>query len=1637
MRKQKSLVLLLIFAMALSLLPQSAFAAKKKVKLNKKTVTVNVGKTVKIKLQNNKKKVKWTVTSGKKNLKLSKKKKTGVTIKGMKAGKAKVQAKVGKKKYVCKVTVKKKQANTNSDKSSDKNTNKSTPNTMTNLSTPTPKPTKEPVQTMTPPDATPTPERKHEGVYAESRELMLSSIKFDKPVEYYSLSWWDIYVAVPEGKTLKDVVPDIKKCDYTVYSYSKKAQVKAVKDVVWHEEPYNEGGSDSGYYTFAIEAEQGGKQYSQTYTMMEYSASKPTCLNNGLVYSALMINGKKYELEESIYPEHTSEVPEQHIFFPKSKDVKFEDLKNVKDCKALVVYEDTEYTISCQFDEYDNENGQRIAFRSDELQIGNLIIGTGNDHIIIHEYNQDDFTFDFTLPIGEGEVFYYDFANLFKYEEQLQKGKTLKDIFKNPAQDLKIYRAIYCNKYISDIKISNIIWHEEPYYSSGCDGGYYSFDVSITVDGKTITKQLLLIEREKKYTVSGILKAQDGQPIANATLDVYRNESYYEEEVSTDEEGRYSFEAADGTYRFEVGSSFVVNGEAIENDMTLPVYRLNGTVSRRAGTTDNWNFWFAGKTENKVVSFHVDEKNNYVAYLEKGTYDLKTETFSETFEVTGSGTKDFVVDLVKVSGKFSKDYIQFVDNENNVFYTMTNSGTYSIYLSPGTYQVMYNNIVFDTLNVTSNDIVKDFVPITCKGKILDASGIEIPQSKCDYDIEIKKDGKSYGTLKVSKYAQIKKDGYEIILPKGTYEFYYQGNSLGSVTIADKDVEKDLRMPVKYVKIQLLDKSGNVISVNSGFDITNKVTNKTYYYDINLEGDVYKEGSILLPLGTYKLDLDGIRGINMGAKEFEVTKDPDVIQIQGDVYKVSGECEINGIKDGLIKELDVYFNSVGSSTIYSYMKENKYECYLKPGDYTITISGRIGNMRDVVLGTEKIKVTSSSVEKNLISNVGSLSGKLAWKDGSGVEINDDIWEKSLRLQGDNTNIYGDTSKKGEFQFSCVPYGKYTLMYGSYEVAEVTLDSATKEHSYTIDGYQITAVLKDTDGQIVKDTNIYFNNLNDTESPVYSITSDSENGSVSIIVKETGVYEVYGYPDAEKVSFGTVTVTDKNIECTLKQVPTYKVTGKLETADGTLLGENEVYIRNKVTSKKQTYYLNQSDGVITGKFEPGTYEVIYDDGNVERFWCEFEVTDHDLVGNFKSNTYYQLAGTFSAYGKKVTEEGELYFTQGEDDEVTVSYDDTGTFSELISKGKYDVYWHNSDEWCREKIASLDISKIDDCKKMKLAQPYKIIYAQSVSAVSKSDKGDTDAETDGDTIKFAADKTMNAIDIRNYLEDKDITLTDYAGVVVDYQVVDEDEKEAAIEDDCEFAKISLASSSDLNGFSDGTVGTYMVDEDSTERKSSGSVCLSFDGKRKKSINNIAGINVQFHKLPKGAHIEITKIGLIPQDVMSVTFDESAEAVTLPDEISVVLSADNETEGTKGKDYRSDVSFDETDGSVSFVNNKDEYNAGMMFGLAAGVEGLETGAALDLSQYRYIKMEVEVEEDLDVVVKLQKKTSSIWNATNSGYFYPVNAGGKQTIYIDRDGIDSDRENCDDIAAIQVSTKKLGKKIKIYGLSLCKEMGE
>lgn len=70
-----------------------------------KSAKVTVGKTVRVKLKNNKKSVKWKVSKGTKYVKITKKSKTGCTVKGLKKGLATVQAVIGKKKYSCKITV--------------------------------------------------------------------------------------------------------------------------------------------------------------------------------------------------------------------------------------------------------------------------------------------------------------------------------------------------------------------------------------------------------------------------------------------------------------------------------------------------------------------------------------------------------------------------------------------------------------------------------------------------------------------------------------------------------------------------------------------------------------------------------------------------------------------------------------------------------------------------------------------------------------------------------------------------------------------------------------------------------------------------------------------------------------------------------------------------------------------------------------------------------------------------------------------------------------------------------------------------------------------------------------------------------------------------------------------------------------------------------------------------------------------------------------------------------------------------------------------------------------------------------------------------------------------------------------------
>lgn len=112
----------LAFCLLATAAPAMNADAKAKPKLNKKKITIKVGKTKKLKIKNLKgKKVKWK-TSNKKVVKIKKtKKKTVVKLKGKKAGTVTVTAKIGKKKYKCKVTVKGAKKNTSSNTNNNTN----------------------------------------------------------------------------------------------------------------------------------------------------------------------------------------------------------------------------------------------------------------------------------------------------------------------------------------------------------------------------------------------------------------------------------------------------------------------------------------------------------------------------------------------------------------------------------------------------------------------------------------------------------------------------------------------------------------------------------------------------------------------------------------------------------------------------------------------------------------------------------------------------------------------------------------------------------------------------------------------------------------------------------------------------------------------------------------------------------------------------------------------------------------------------------------------------------------------------------------------------------------------------------------------------------------------------------------------------------------------------------------------------------------------------------------------------------------------------------------------------------------------------------------------------------------------------
>ena len=972
MKKVRSTVaFLLVFVLSFSVIPQNVLAAKKKVKLSKKSVTVTVGKTVKVKLKNNKKKVKWTVVSGKKNVKLSKKKKTGVTIHGKKAGKAKVQAKVGKKKFVCKVTVKKAGTNQNKDKNDSKKTADPTatptvkPTEKPSLpSTPTPKPDNKPdptpIETMMPPDETPAPtvkpESNYQGLYAEKEPLIVSSVAFEKDVPSYSLNYNDIYVISEEADSLKEFVPDVTKCTYNVYCYGKKAEVKSITDVVWHDDEEWQ----KPYYSFLLTAVQSGKEYKQTVTMKLVREDSEEGSENGMTWLSLDADGEKYELEQSLHDEEG----ESGYYF-KDKEVNTSKIQNAENIKLVGVYEEQQYTVNARKEVCDD---YFVSVISDSFAKDNLAVGSGM--VYIDAKTDSHFYIDaFTATKGEVNLYPGYSEERFVYEPALEDGKTIKDIFANVVEDLKIYRAVYNNVYWNNenIEIRNVVWHDEPYYDDKTDHGYYSFNIVLTVDGQENEQSYVLVEKQKTYAVSGKLTTEDGLPIAEAEVLLSKlSDEECEYTIETDKNGCFETDLQKGTYEFELGQTFTVEDRDVVHNEKLPVYKITGKVTRTgANTPDVPGFNFESEESSCIyLRDLLGDDNRYYAYVQKGTYTVQScDCPVDTVEVTGSGTYDIKMELALVSGKGS-GYYKFVDteDENNCYWAFSVFDTYNVYLKPGTYYVKIEDATVDTIEVSLGEMTKDYEMYSCKGELLDMAGLQIPKDMYrNYEILVMRNEVVYKKLIMSpKFDEDDISGFKFDVLAGEYEFLHNGKSVGRMTVTDSNVVKDLTMPYKYVKIKMLDAEDKLISIypTRRLKFASKGTSSIYYYYMYDDESGEYTSSVVLPIGDYQC-VDYYCMPSIGDYGFTVDGSSDTVVINTNVYKISGNCKVNGTE--VSDDTWVYLHKKGDATELSNytFDEGKYEFYVEPGEYEIKVSLDSG-----MVTAADVTITNASVERNL-------------------------------------------------------------------------------------------------------------------------------------------------------------------------------------------------------------------------------------------------------------------------------------------------------------------------------------------------------------------------------------------------------------------------------------------------------------------------------------------------------------------------------------------------------------------------------------------------------------------------------------------------------------------------------------------------
>lgn len=1166
-RKRGAVAVLLALTLILAgmpLAPAKEAEAAKKMKLSKTKLSLNVGKTKKLTVKNKKKKAKVTWSSSKKKVATVSKK--GV-VKAKKAGKATITAKVKYKKKTtklkCKVTVTKKKKGKETPKPTatgeatakptakptDKATAKPTAKpTEKSTEKPTAKPTAEPTKdpgtgTLEPDKAIPWDEETMGGFY-------VSGIRFEDDTLTYKLGDKEIGLDLGDRYTsVKEAVPDLSKCTFEVYAGKERYTGVKATDIQWKD-------SRDGKYVFSLYIEKDGKTWSSGWEMCEAWDDAGGYSSDELLITAIQSGGK------TIVPQR--EVPygsDHYIIDPQGANVKA-DLPDLKTAEFTATYMGKEITIEkisnvkwVDRSYYDDWDGGTGYYRFD-LHIRNgaqkeaftLYLSDGKDRLEICRYT-------YLLDGKETLVTAVEDSDVLSVE--IPEGKTLKEVWSDPSASFA-FNCLYKDKVYEQIRPSDVNWVAEPYHDNKCDKGYYTFKLSTTVNGKTVSREYKLVEKYRgiTYRISGKLSDADGaNPPAGQKLKFENRKTYEKYTATTGESGSYAVDLPEGSYdvfwdNCPLSKVVKVEKQAKTVDIATRLKKASGTITRLGKPMADCDFRITLHDFSQYVDTyafcHTDQNGGYTAYLpQSGAAELTLFESEENAKENNDGltlidydnellekihqNHNITINKVKISGKiyrkettsFAEARIRFTykDEDANSWsdYGRTKSdGSYEMYLNPDrTYELWADEDeiqIEQAVQIGKADLTRDFRmdAVKIRGTLKTKSGIAVPHHRIGLCIQGKNELVTIYTDSKGKYS--------LILKPGTYtvmDMEWETESGQKLTVGNQDQVQDLTVPLYQVEIAAYNNNepwNSDMYVEQGGEMKELIARHT-------EDNKF---AMYVPAGVYTCN---IIDSDRNAKTVTVT-DRDITpelrfthqKVTGNIYRLVGGTYFGEFPEDTAPCLYIK-DEEGNSVDYVYASWKKYETYL-PGAGTYKVTYQNKEVFSFTTGSE------SEVTQDLICEVYKVTGMMS----GGWAQSMDSWSH-LRFMSEEGYEYetflGDKDDTtGTQAFTAhLPAGDYTY--------QATYNGSEKEGELSVSGDQsdfniAMPVLYEISGTVTrlskpfKGTYVECVEEDEEGNPSYACAVTDADGSYQIYVPE-GTYKlsVLDDPQYEKVA---VTVSD---------------------------------------------------------------------------------------------------------------------------------------------------------------------------------------------------------------------------------------------------------------------------------------------------------------------------------------------------------------------------------------------------------------------------------------------------------------------------------------------------------------------------------